>query len=70
MVVTEEEWTEWKQHPMTSEFFKALKKEREKIKEQLVLGLFEEEFLAKGIARCLQDLQEMKYDDFKEIVYE
>lgn len=70
MIITEEEWNDWKQHEVTREFFKSLKEERERIKEQLILGGFDEEGVARGMARGLQDLIDMKYDDFRELVYE
>lgn len=70
MIVTEEEWKDWKQHEVTKAFFKSLDKEREKIKEEMVLGLFEDDGVARGMARCLLDLREMKYSDFREVVYE
>lgn len=69
MLVVQEEWLEWKQHPTTIEFFKSLDREREHIKEQLVLGLFEEDEKARGIAKCLLDLQEMKYEEWREVAY-
>jgi hypothetical protein len=70
MVLTEEEWQEWKTNSITKEFFKALIKERETVKEQLVMGLYEEEGLARGVAKCLKDLTDMTYNDFREAAYE
>lgn len=69
MVVTQEEWEEWKQHPTTQEFFKMLTLERERVKELLVLGLYEEDEKAKGIAQGLKMLQEMTYEEFREASY-
>lgn len=69
MVVTEEEWSSWKQHPVTEEYFKMLVKERERIKENLVMGAYEDVSRAYGMAVTLQQLKEMKYDEFREASY-
>ena len=70
MVLTQEEWDSWKQSPVTKEFFKMLVKERESVKEELVLGNYEEDEKARGIARCLSDLSSLDYDSFREVAYE
>jgi hypothetical protein len=36
--ITKEQFGHWKQHPVTQEFFREIFKERERIKEGLVLG--------------------------------
>jgi len=70
MVLTQEEWDSWKQEVVTKEFFKMLAKEREDVKEQLVLGNYEEDEKARGIAKCLLDLSSLDYDGFREVAYE
>ena len=70
MIYTKDEWDDWKQHPVTKEFFRMLAKERESVKENLVLGIYEEDERARGIAKCLLDVIEMTYDDFREIAYD
>ena len=67
MVTTEQEFLEWKENSTTQEFFKGLRKERERIKEHVVRSSYDNEEKAKGIAQGLQDLVDMKYDDFKEM---
>lgn len=67
MVTTEQEFLEWKENSTTKEFFKGLRKERERIKEHVVRSSYDNEEKAKGIAQGLQDLVDMKYDDFKEM---
>lgn len=70
MLVIEQEWLEWKEHPVTKEFFNMCIKERDTIKEELVLGLYKErEDVAQGIAKCLLDLKEIQYSDFREVNY-
>ena len=69
MVVTEEEWLDWKQNPVTEEYFRMLVKERERIKENLVLGTYDEVSKAQGVAQALQNLKDMKYDEFREASY-
>lgn len=70
MVLTEEEWLEWKGNPTTREFFRMLHREREKVKEELLDGIYEEDERARGIAICLRQLQELTYDNFREAAYE
>lgn len=69
MLVIEEEWLSWKQHPVTEEYFKMLVKERERVKENLVMGAYEDVGKAQGVAQALLDLKEMKYADFREASY-
>ena len=69
MILTEEEWMLWKDSQTTREFFRMLKVERERVKELLILGLYEKDEQARGIARCLEQLQEMDFMDFREVMY-
>lgn len=41
--VTRQEWADWRDHPITSEFFKQLAKEREEALRRLAAGQFSEE---------------------------
>ena len=66
MVLTEQEWLEWKQLDVTQEFFKNLKKAREKIKEDVINGLYANDEFAKGKATCIQELLELDYNEFME----
>ena len=67
MVTTEQEFLEWKENSTTKEFFKGLRKERERIKENVVRSSYDNEERVKGIAQGLQDLIEMDYNNFKEM---
>lgn len=66
MIISEDEFHEWKQSPVTKEFFKLLSKQREEFKEQLICDLYENEEWVKGKASALLELIEMKYDDLQE----
>lgn len=68
MLIQEPEWLEWKQNDVTQQFFKALKKTREYLKENLIRGNFENEDYVKGKAATLQDLLEMSVQDLQEII--
>lgn len=70
MVVTEEEWLDWKQHPVTEEYFKMLVKERERLKEHLVIGAYDDVSKAQGMALTLHQLKEMTYDEYREASYD
>lgn len=68
MILTPDEFLEWKQLEITKEFFKALKAHREIMKEALINGLYENEEFAKGKATALKQLIEMTYEDMMEIL--
>jgi hypothetical protein len=65
MVLTVQEWNDWKQDDVTKEFFKALKASREILKEEHILGLYEERGKVEGKAQLLADLIDMKYEDIQ-----
>lgn len=67
MLLTEEEFLHWKEDDVTREFFKGLRKVREDMKEKLILGLYDNPEFVVGKASALQELIEMKYDEFQEI---
>jgi hypothetical protein len=66
MLITEDEFQRWKEDDVTQMLFGKLKQTREKIKENLVLGLYDTPEFARGKAMCLLDILEMKYEDFVE----
>ena len=63
MVVTQNEFDEWLQHPITVAFKKALFNEREIIKEGIVQDRFDSEWEAKGTAKAIQKILIMDYED-------
>lgn len=75
MGITLEEWKEWKQHPVTSEFFKAMSNRVEDIKTQWANGHFTAESVegtkqlnanALGKVDILLDLMETSYEGIVE----
>ena len=67
MVILENEWTEWKEHPITVEFFKTLNNGREILKEMLAFGNVENVEYIQGKLRGFYDIKEMKYEEFMEM---
>lgn len=57
--VTKEEWDDWKNHPVTKEFFNALREQREAVAEQLTGG----RFLGTGQTQDLAVMEVKVYDD-------
>lgn len=70
MVLTEEEFLEWKRQDVTKEFFKALKNHREVMKEDHISGLYENPEFAQGKAAILKELIEMNYSEMQEILHD
>ena len=68
MLISVNEIQEWKQHEITQEFFKALKRSREFLKENLIRGNFENEDFVKGKAGALQDLLGMTVEEIQEMM--
>ena len=66
ILVGEEEYLEWRNHPITKEFFKKIKKQREIFKEDLICNLYDNEDFVKGKALLIQEILEMSYSEFKE----
>lgn len=67
MVLTEDEYLHWKEDEVTKAFFKGLVKTREAMKEDMILGLYDNPEFVVGKASALQELIEMKYDEFMEL---
>lgn len=68
MVLTEEEFLDWKQNDVTIAFFKALKNHREFLKENLIRGSYENEEFVKGKGSALLEITEMKHNEVMEIM--
>jgi hypothetical protein len=66
MVLTEEEFLNWKEDEVTKAFFKGLVLVREKMKEQMILGLYDNPEFVQGKASALLEIREMSYDEFME----
>ena len=66
--MTEQEFLEWKSLGMTKEFFKGLRKERERIKENVINSSYDNEEKAKGMAHTISLLLGMDYNEFKEML--
>lgn len=66
MVVTEDEFLEWKQMSITKQFFSNLKQKREELKEHIVHNAYENDEFAKGKVMALLELIEMNYEQFME----
>ena len=77
-MISQAEWTEWKQHPTTIEFFRFLTHVREELKEGLAEGAgtghsIDEsaQLSAKYIGQCqlLKDLDELTYEEMIKEIY-
>jgi len=62
------EFQEWIQHPVTKAFFKSLENNREELKENLVVGLYEgkEESEVRGICKSVVNILNMNYEEIME----
>lgn len=69
MIFSEDEFLEWKQNPVTVEFFRLLKTKREEFKENLIADVYEDEGFVKGKASAMLELIEMKWSDLQEGIY-
>ena len=61
--VTEEDFKEWVQSPVTKKFFRILVDEREEMKEGLVNGNYENEEMVKGRCQALALILDIDYKD-------
>ena len=66
MVITEAEFQNWKEDVVTRSLMVALRRTREELKEDVILGVYENSDFVRGKATCLQELLEMKYEDLQE----
>ena len=66
MAITEIEFQNWKEDAVTQGLMRAMRKTREELKENLIRGAYENSEFVQGKALCLQELLEMKYEDFME----
>ena len=69
VVVTEQEFLEWKQHRVTQAFMKAVDNDREWLKEMLLTGTEDDANLRGRAAACTSILR-MSYDELMESVAE
>jgi hypothetical protein len=68
ILITEAEFSAWKELEETKVFFGKLKAMREQIKEDLIHQLYDNPEFACGKAALAEDLLGMKYEDFVEKV--
>lgn len=66
MVVTEDEFLRWKEDEITKQFFKCLAMSRETMKENMILGLYDNPEIVVGKGIVLKELLDMKYNEFQE----
>ena len=66
MIVTQQEFLEWKEHPATKALVKALHNDREYMKEQLCRGSVENEEEIRGRCAAILNLVSMTYEDLVE----
>lgn len=64
--ISEEEFLRWKEDEVTIRFFEGLRKIRETMKEHMILGLYDNPEFVQGKAQAVQELIEMKYNEFME----
>jgi len=69
MVVTEPEFLDWKQSPVTSAFMKALFNDREYLKEMLLAGT-DDDSNVRGRAAAIALIMTMTYEDLMESLKE
>ena len=69
VVVTEQEFADWKQHRVTEAFMKALRNDREWLKEMLLAGT-EDDANIRGRATAITSIMTMTYEDLMDAVKE
>lgn len=65
IVVTEQEWKDWKEHRVTEAFKKALYNDRELLKEMLLAGTENDENV-RGRAEAIAQILRLDYEGFME----
>ena len=61
--VTEENFQEWKHHPVTKKLMKMLLADRESMKEGLINDAFDNELEVKGRCRAIAVIINIEYED-------
>jgi hypothetical protein len=61
--VSNENFDEWKHHPVTKRLMKMLTADRESMKEGLVNNAFEEDMEVKGRCRAIAVILNLEYED-------
>ena len=61
--VTEENFQEWKHHPVTKKLMKMLLSDRENLKEGLINDAFDNEQEVKGRCRAIGVIMSLEYED-------
>ena len=61
--VTEENFQEWKHHPVTKKLMKTLLTDRESMKEGLINDAFDNELEVKGRCRAIAVIIGIEYED-------
>jgi len=61
--VTLENFEEWQHHPVTKQFMKQLRDDREQLKEGLAMGTFEDDAEIKGRCRVIAVILDIRYED-------
>ena len=62
-MITEQEFLEWLENPVTQTFFGAIEMEREVMKENLILEQYEKPCDVIGRAMAIQNILDMDYED-------
>lgn len=70
MVVTEQDFLEWIEHPITKAFKKALWKNREVLKENLIRGNYTNQEQVQGMAEAITQILVMDYNDLMDSLSE
>ena len=67
-VVTQQEYQDWLEAGVTRAFFKTLEANREELKENIVMGLYDEkqELEVKGICKSVINILDMSYEQLME----
>ena len=74
--VSQDNFDEWKHHPVTKRLMKLLSDDRETMKEGLISSSFEDEAEVKGRCRAIAIILNLEYEDLfeftqkKEVSYE
>ena len=67
MLLTQQEFQEWKQEEVTKAFFKALQNNREELKEGLVSGLYDDRIMdVQGRCAAVLQIITVEYEDLVE----